>query len=96
MTNISRRNVLRMWWSTDPALVGYPDSAAQRDRAFALLLSSTPFRGTPRQIVTEIERVRRNIGSAYCRFEFRTADGRSVSRDEIHDLFIETEPRRRG
>lgn len=89
MTNINTRSIILMWWSTDPKHFG--GLPVQRDQAVAELLESTPFRGTPRQVITEIERIRRNIGSAYCRFEFRTVKRHTVTKEALHDLFTEAE-----
>ena len=94
MSNISTRNVLRMWWDTNPALVGYADTLQQAEAAERSLLDSTPFRGTPRQMVEEIERVRRVTGGAFVRFIIQTASGRSVSTQEVHDVVNEAECRR--
>lgn len=85
MTKITTRNVIRMWWSTNPYLVGYAETKQRAEEALERLMESTPFRGTVRQVVAEIAQVKRNIGSAFCHFELRTADGRAVSRDDLDD-----------
>lgn len=86
MTAITTRNILRMWHSTNPDLVGYAGSRAAAEYALARLLASAPFRGTPRQLVAEIARVRRESAGALCHFTVRTANGREVSIDEIYEL----------
>jgi hypothetical protein len=95
MTRITTRNILRLWWDTAPALVGYPDYPGQQQEKLAELLASTPFCGTARQVLEEIARVRRNVGQgAYIRFEIRTANGAYVDINQVSDVVAAADCRR--
>jgi len=88
----SSRSILRMWWTTAPALVGYPDTPSQRADAEASLLATTPFRGTPRAVLAEVEKVQRNVGQGvFLAVYLRTAAGATVSMDDVRSVVFESD-----
>lgn len=85
--SITIRNQLRLWWSTTPALVGYPDYPGQQIEAKSDLLKTVPFRGTARAVLAEMARVRRDVGDGvFVAFFVRTADGREVDVGELKEI----------
>jgi hypothetical protein len=87
MTNITARNVLRLYWSTSPALVGYPQSREQMLEARAGLLAGKPaFRGSARRVLDEMQRVRQSLGGTFVSFFIQAADGRDVDVGELREV----------
>ena len=81
------RSQFRLYWSTAPALVGYPETREQMLAARAALLSNPPaFRGTPRAILNKMARIRRDVGGAFVAFFVQAADGREVDVGELKEI----------
>jgi len=68
---LSTRTMIELRWSTELHHVGYPEP---HQIGKDLLKNRRPdFTGTPRQVLAEAARVRRNIGDGtFCAFQFRT------------------------
>ena len=89
MTILTVRSQLALYWSTAPALVGYPDSHEQMIEAREALLSGKPdFRGTARAILARMRRVKFEVGGASVAFFIRTPDGRDVDVDELREVVM--------
>lgn len=85
---ITIRSQFKLFYSTTPALVGYPDSREQMLEAKADLLSNPPaFRGTPRAILDKMARIRRDVGEGvFVAFFVLAPDGREIDKGELHDV----------
>ncbi len=55
-----------MWWSTNPADMGYGNHPAPE-----ILTGKPSFVGTIRQVIAYRESVRRNIGTCYQRWQYQ-------------------------
>ena len=65
--NLNRRSRVALYWTTDPDKLGYGHGL---DRLSAIY-SRPDFRGTPRQIMCEVARIRNAVGiGTYIRIEY--------------------------
>jgi hypothetical protein len=79
---LSMRSRLALRWSTEPRNVGYPRPGQEPD----IDTKAVDFRGTPRQVVAEIDSVRRRIGpSVFVAFHV-SCRGEQVDLFEVTDL----------
>ena len=90
--NLTTRSRIALRWSTAPRHVGYAHAHEVNDLADAM----PRFVGTPRQIIAEMEDVRRNVGQGTFLATHMTNNGRIVTMDEVRAVLAEAEYRKAG
>lgn len=89
---LTTRSRIALRWSTAPRHVGYANANEAND-----LHEATPsFTGTPRQIVAEMARIRRNVGQGTFLATYMTNNGRQVTMTGIQEVLDMAEYRKSG
>lgn len=89
---LTTRSRIALRWSTAPRHVGYAAAHETND----IDQKTVDFAGTPRQIVEEMARIRRNVGQGTFLATYMTHCGRVVGMDEIREILDEAEYRKSG
>jgi len=74
---LTTRSRVHVRWTTEPAAIGYANTAEQGERAVAKHLADKPqFSGTPRQVHEYLRDLARKLGGAYYRVDLTKCSGR--------------------